>query len=172
MVDDELGLGMVACHLAEDGEFAGAHDVDGDVCFGTGGEDLVDAWIVGFDLDACEHDAGTDAARCGGPVFHLLLDGVGIGVERSDEAETSGVFVVDLEGVAGVVLVHGERGYEDGAVDTDRVHCRDHVIAGDFGRAFQVAVPGAFGVVSLVGVDLDVDYGGWGGHGCGALSEL
>ena len=123
---------------------------------------MVDAWVVGFDLDACEHDAGTDDAGSRGPLFHLLFDGFGIGVERSDEAEASGVFVVDLEGVTGVVLVHGERGYEDGAVDTDRVHCRDHVIAGDFGRAFQVAVPGSFGMVVLIGVDLDVDY--WGSH--------
>ena len=165
-------LGWLRAISRKIGELAGAHDVDGDVCFGAGGEDLVDAWVVGFDFDACEHDAGADDARCGSPVFHLLLDGVGIGVERSDEAEASGVFVVDLEGVTGVVLVHGERGYEDGAVDADGVHCGYHVIAGDFGRAFQVAVPGSFGMVVLIGVDLDVDYGGWGGHGCGALSEL
>ena len=126
---------------------------------------MIDAGVVGFDLDACEHDAGTDDTGSRGPLFHVLLDGFGIGVEWSDESEAAGVFGVNLECVGCVVLIHGERGDEDCAVDADCVHCRDHVVAGDFVRAFQVAVPWAFGTIAFVGVDLDVDYGGWVGHG-------
>ena len=120
---------------------------------------MVDAGVVGFDLDACEHDAGTDYTWVGGPLFHLLLDIFGLGVERSDESETAGVFFVHLQGIGCVVLVHGEGGDEDCAVDTDRVHCRDHVVAGDFVWAFKMSMPRAFGSIAFVGVDLDVDYG-------------
>ena len=70
MVDDELGVGVFARHFSEDGEFAGAHNVDGNIRFGTGGKDLVDAGVVGFDLDACEHDACTNYA--GGEVHSSI----------------------------------------------------------------------------------------------------
>ena len=108
MVDDELSVRVVACHFSEDGEFTGAHDVNGDVCFGAGGKDLVDADVVGFDFDACEHDACAYDARGGCPLFHLLFDVVGIGVERSDESKFVRMFGVNLEGVGCVVLVHRE----------------------------------------------------------------
>ena len=39
-------------------------------------------------------------------------------------------------------------------------------VTGDFGRAFKVTVPWAVGVVVLIGVDLDVDYGGSHGFAC------
>ena len=54
--------GVFARHFSEDGEFAGAHNVDGNIRFGTGGKDLVDARVVGFDLDACKHDSCTNYA--------------------------------------------------------------------------------------------------------------
>ena len=44
------------------------------------------------------------------------------------------------------------------SIQHQRYHC-------DFVRAFEVSVPRAFRAVAFVGVDLDVDYGAWVGHG-------
>ena len=78
-------------------------------------------------------------------------------VDRLDQGEAAGVLGVHLERVAGVVAVQGERRDQDRAVDPDRVHGRDHLIARDLRRALQDADPGTARVVAFVGVDLRVD---------------
>ena len=47
MVNDYLGVGVAAGQFAEQGELAGAHYVDGDAGPGAGGEDAVEARVVG-----------------------------------------------------------------------------------------------------------------------------
>ncbi len=61
---------------------------------------------------------------------------------------------VNLKRVAGVVTIHAERRDQQRAVDADRVHGSDHLVAGDLGRAVENAGPGTARVVAFVGVNL------------------
>ena len=64
---------------------------------------------------------------------------------------------VYLEGIAGIVLVHGEGRYEDCAVDSNGVHSRDHIVAGHLFRPLQMTMPGAFLAVAVIAVDLAIN---------------
>src|SRR5260221_3749504 len=59
--------------------------------------------------------------------------------------------------IAGVVLIHGEGGDEDRAVDADLVHRRDHLVTRDVRGPVRHAVPRPLRRVRLVGVDLRID---------------
>jgi hypothetical protein len=65
---------------------------------------------------------------------------------------------VDLEGIARVITVHAEWRDQYGAVDSDGVHGRDHLIAGNLGRPVKSADPRSTGVVAFVGVNLGIQY--------------
>ena len=71
--------------------------------------------------------------------------------------EPAGMRGMDLEGVARVVAVHGERRDQQRAVDADGVHRRHHVVARDLGRAVKNRGPRPARMVAFVGVNLDID---------------
>ena len=163
VVDDNLGVGVPACQFAQQGQFAGAHHIDGDAGRRAGVKDAAQAGVVGFIGFVCQHYADAHHAGGGRPPGDFVGHGCRAGVKGLDDAEAAGVAGVHLQGVAGIVAVHRVGGDEQGAGHAHGVHCGDHIVAGDFVGAFQVAGPGAFRAVALVGVHLGVDYDGVGG---------
>jgi hypothetical protein len=63
---------------------------------------------------------------------------------------------VHLEGIGGVVAVHGKRRHQQRAVNTDGVHGSHHVVTCDVWRAGENGGPGAARVVAFVGVHLSI----------------
>jgi len=91
--------------------------------------DLARAWWVAMmlapSLEVCE----------------ALLRGESVPVDRLDQGEAVGVPGMHLEPVAGALAIQGERRDQDCAVNPDRVHRRNHPIAGGFRRVLQGADP-------------------------------
>jgi hypothetical protein len=125
------------------------------------GEHAVEAGIgrIGRDIVA-HHDADADRAVFGRPVRDGVGDAGIVRIDRPDQPEFAGVSGADVERVARVVAVHAERRDQDRAVDTDIVHRRNHLVAGDLRRTDQRTHPRPARMVALVGVHLRVD----GGH--------
>lgn len=63
------------------------------------------------------------------------------GIDRLDE-EAIRMLGLHLDRVAGVVAVHREGRHQDRAVDADRIHRRDHLVAGRLGRPASTAAHG------------------------------
>ena len=76
--------GVAAGQLGEQGQLAGGHDVDGHAGAGAGREDGVKAGVVSFVVLVGQHDATAHDAGGGGPLGHVVVDGVGGGVEGAD----------------------------------------------------------------------------------------
>src|SRR3954454_24430715 len=85
-------------------------------------------------------------------VYSSYLNRIGL-----NEAEPVGMLCLDLEDVAGIVLVHRERRDQHRTIDTDRIHCRDHLIAGHLVRPDQDTSPRPFRAVAFIAVHLGVD---------------
>ena len=85
-------------------------------------------------------------------------------IHRLDQRKSSGMALVHLERIAGVVAVHREGRHQDRAVDAGSVHLRHHLVARDLRRTCQHAVPRPAGTIALVGMHLGVD----GQHVCGS----
>jgi hypothetical protein len=78
-------------------------------------------------------------------------------VDGLHQGEPGGMRLAYLDGVAGVVAVRHERRDQQCAIDTDRVHRRHHVVAGDLLRAGLNRGPGPARMIAFVGVHLGVD---------------
>src|SRR3954468_7112706 len=62
-----------------------------------------------------------------------------------------------LDSIAGVIAIHREGRNEDRTINSDLVHRRHHLVAGDVVRPVRNGVPGPLEGVRLIGVDLGVD---------------
>jgi hypothetical protein len=63
---------------------------------------------------------------------------------------------VNVEGVAGVIAVHGKRRNQERPVDADGVHGGHHVVTRDLRRAVESGGPGSARVVAFIGVYLGI----------------
>ena len=126
---------------------------------GGGGENPVDARMVRIEGQAwVQHDPDPHRPVQGGPVVDRFRRG-GIGrVDRLDQGEPARMRGMNLERIAGIVAVQGERRDQQGGVDADRIHGRGHAVAGDLGRSRQNARPRPPRAIPFIGVDLSVDH--------------
>ena len=92
-----------------------------------------------------------------GPVGYRFPYG-GIGrVDRLDQGEPGRMSGMNLERIAGVVAVQGERRDKHGGIYAGRIHGRDHVVAGDLWRTRKISGPRPTRMIPLIGVDLSVN---------------
>ena len=75
-------------------------------------------------------------------------------ISRFDQSESTGMCTLHFHGITGVVLIHGERRDENGAVNTDLVHCSHHLGASNVIGPVRHLVPWSLGRICLVGMYL------------------
>ena len=95
---------------------------------------------------ACEHELGPEYARWYCPLSNLVSHGFRLGVEWFDHAEPARMLGMHLKHVAGIIAIHTERRNQQSPVNADRVHRRDHIVAGDLIQTLQGSMPRTFGL--------------------------
>src|SRR3954449_283895 len=93
------------------------------------GKHPIDSGISRIGRDIVTHeDSDADSALLCLPVGDGFSNGRIVWIDWFDQAESVAVLCLYFEDVAGVVAVHREWRHQDRAVDSDRIHCRDHLI--------------------------------------------
>ena len=158
MVDDEARLGMAVDQRSTGVQIAPEQDVDRKIVARGRASDPVEARVVGRAVRLLrQHNADANRARrllpVGDDIGHCRV----VRVYRLDEREPAGMRALHLHRIAGVILVHGEGGDEDRAVDADLVHRRHHLVASHVIGPVRHAVPGPLRRVRLIDVDLGIN---------------
>ena len=104
-----------------------------------------------------QHEPDADCPRGGGPVGDRFGDPRIRRVDWLDQAEPTGMLLVDFERIAGVVAVHRKWRDQYRAIDIDGVHRGHHVVARDLRRAGQDAGPGTTRMIAFIGVHLRIN---------------
>ena len=164
MVDDEAGVGVAVDQRGACVHVVPAQHVDREVLPYGFAQDQVDTRVARLPSRlAGHHDANADCARrflpLGNDIGHRRI----CRIDRLNEGETVRMGVLHLDRITGVVLIHGKGGYEDRAVNADRIHRYHHLVASDMVGPVRYRVPGAVRRVGGIDMDLGINNGHGGG---------
>ena len=162
VINYELGVRVPARELPKDRRLARAQHVDRNTRLRARLQDEIESGIVGRNLLKAEHDPSANHARLRGPLLDFLRNRRRMRIERFDQPKPVRMLLVHREHVAGVVAIDRERRDQQRPIDANRIHRRDHVVAGDLLGPGQERAPGILRSVAFIGMDLAID--GWCRH--------
>src|SRR5215831_15647202 len=134
------------------------HSIDRQTMFGGGSESAVQTGMVRVHRQSLAHSyANAARARCRRPFRHHIVNRWIGRVDRRHNPKLVRVGIVNFERVARIVFIGAERRDHDRTVDADTLHRSDHLFAGGGGEPMRGTGPRPAGMISIEGMDLNVD---------------
>ena len=145
VIYDELRVRVLARQLTQEREFSPTQYVHREAVPCAGRQYPIQSRIVGRWVTH-HHDTRPNHPRRCRPFGNLVVDGFYPGIERFDQTEPAGMLRIHFERVTRVEAVHGPWRDQQGSVNANGIHRRNHVITRDLGRtgdgAPSTAAPG------------------------------